>query len=286
MLSFGYVEPRMQQLVSYQGFGFQRSSHAEPPLAMPAEIYNSLPVYTPQGLEQYAFSKHKFKNPRVITEEFLPDIVEATRKMAVKGHLPVPLLILVQSRYPNAAAMSTQKIIITDKMLAMATPEELCAVIGHELAHVKKSTHHAMMQTVVPAVAGWLAAAGAFIASLSIFKKIWPKGERNVFQKTIAIAAHGCSAGAARFLARLATKKLTVPPTEYEADQLGSVISGDPGSLADGLKKLDDTQQKILETKTPLVRGINTLINTYPPTQSRVARLRQMEAGTNAGMIR
>ena len=79
---------------------------------------------------------------------------------------------------------------------------------------------------------------------------------------------------------------------EFKADAVGAQISGRPLALAGALTKLDAAAHRIpmhvspaaapLAQVNPLAfrgGGLSKLFSTHPPTEERVARLRQLAAG-------
>jgi len=77
---------------------------------------------------------------------------------------------------------------------------------------------------------------------------------------------------------------------EYQADQTGARIAGNPDSLASALQKLNIASKSIPMTSTPATshmfivkpfsgRNIVNLFSTHPPVEKRIERLRQMNRG-------
>lgn len=77
---------------------------------------------------------------------------------------------------------------------------------------------------------------------------------------------------------------------EYGADATGAAISGDPLSLANALKKLQQGVEKVPMEANPATAhmfivspltggGLLTLFSTHPPLEERIARLEAMARG-------
>ena len=77
---------------------------------------------------------------------------------------------------------------------------------------------------------------------------------------------------------------------EYDADEDGSALSGDPLALASALAKIESSVQQVPMRQTAgtqnvsasmisspfRIQDINRLFSTHPPTAQRIARLEQM----------
>jgi heat shock protein HtpX len=157
---------------------------------------------------------------------------------------------------------------------------ELRGVMAHELAHVKN--RDTLISTVSATVAG-------AIASIAQFGMLFgggrhENGERNV-NPIIGILV--------MLLAPLAASLIQMAISrsrEFEADQGGAEISGDPKALASALEKIhnyahqipNETAEAHPETGQMMIinplagRSFDSLFSTHPRTEERIAKLMQM----------
>lgn len=79
---------------------------------------------------------------RLVDENFHPELNEWVAEAAQKTGIPKPRLVITQSDLPCAAALSLPRIpatvLVSDNMVKILSKDQLKAVIGHELDHVKK----------------------------------------------------------------------------------------------------------------------------------------------------
>jgi heat shock protein HtpX len=77
---------------------------------------------------------------------------------------------------------------------------------------------------------------------------------------------------------------------EYQADQTGAKIAGNPDSLASALEKLTMASKRIPMASSPATshmfivkpfsgKDLLSLFSTHPPVEKRVERLREMRGG-------
>ena len=81
---------------------------------------------------------------------------------------------------------------------------------------------------------------------------------------------------------------------EYDADEGGAKISGDPMALAQALRRLETAKQEIPMKATPATahmfiinplsgKSMMNMFSTHPPTEERIARLEAMAQGKAIG---
>jgi heat shock protein HtpX len=235
------------------------------------------------NLVTYFFSDRivlRMYGARVITRDEAPELYDVVERLARKAGLPMPKVAILPQDQPNAFATGRSPghavVAATRGILQLLTPEELEAVLAHELAHVR---HRDML---IGTVAATLAGALGIVARSAL----WFGGGRNreggggilglVALIVLPIAA---------VLIQLAISR----SREFEADAGGAELSGRPRALASALQKLEAYAKRVpmpeanpatthLFIVNPLrgAGGLANLFRTHPSTEQRVARLLQM----------
>jgi heat shock protein HtpX len=166
-----------------------------------------------------------------VTEKEEPELHKMVAELAQEAHLPKPKVGISQLSMPNAFAFGrTQKdgrVCVTQGILKLLSKEELKAVLGHELSHIK---HRDMaiitLISVIPLIMYWIA-----------FSMMWGGASGGRRQGGNYAALIGFSA----FILYFITNLLVLYGSrirEYYAD-LGSVQLGNmPHQLATALYKL------------------------------------------------
>jgi len=97
-----------------------------------------------------------------VSEKEAPELHRMVAELAEQAHLPKPRVGVSQLSLPNAFAFGRTRrdgrVCVTQGILKLLNPEELRAVLGHEMAHVK---HRDMMVltliSVIPLIMYWIA---------------------------------------------------------------------------------------------------------------------------------
>ena len=221
---------------------------------------------------------------REVTEMEEPRLVQTVRKLATQAQLPMLRVYIIPSEAANAFATGRNPehaaIAVTSGIVKILSDDELEGVLSHELAHVK---HRDMLTgTIVAAMVGTI----TFIARMAGWAMMFSGGRRSERD-----SGNGVSELLLLILAPIAAVLLQLAISrsrEFAADAGGSAISGKPLSLANALKKIERSAERVPMVNAgpatshmfiinPLrASGIMKLFATHPPVEERIARLEQI----------
>lgn len=217
-----------------------------------------------------------------VTREQAPELYAILEGLTARAGIPMPRLYIVQADAPNAFATGRNPqhaaVACTTGILRLLDRNELEGVLAHELAHVKNR------DILISSVAATLAGAITFLASMARFGAIFGgfggrDGQRggSIFE----LLAMAILAPIAATVIQLAVSR----SREYQADDSGSKMVGNPYGLAAALQKLEDYGKRTpplnvspsmnhLYISNPLSgRSLMNLFSTHPPLKERVRRL-------------
>jgi heat shock protein HtpX len=230
-------------------------------------------AYGAQPAENYAH------DPRV--RAYIDDV----RAMAQRAGLPEPRICITDNPQPNAFATGRDPhhaaVVATTGLLSMLDRQEVAGVVAHELAHVRN--RDTLTMTLTATVAG-------AIGMLANFAFFFGGNRRGGLLTSLAIMI---LAPLAAGLVQMAISRTR----EYEADRVGSEISGDPRWLASALEKISNGARRIENRpaeENPAMahmfiinplhgQGADNLFSTHPDTRNRIARLQQL--ATQMGLL-
>jgi heat shock protein HtpX len=235
---------------------------------------------------------------RPVGEVEQPGLYRLVRDLSKAGRLPVPRLYLSPAEQPNAftvgRAPRTAAVCCTAGLLKTLDETELRAVLGHELAHVSgrdilPGTVSAGLATLITFPAGLARFLPARAATRSARSVLAPSGSAP--ERGTAGSGLGLLEATLMLvlgpIAALVIRLTVTPATEYRADAMGALLSGEPVALASALRKIDAGTAELalapdgrltsvghLMIASPFrAEGFVGLFRTHPPVGERVRRL-------------
>lgn len=227
---------------------------------------------------------------RQVTEAEAPDLYHVVEDMAMVAQVPMPRVYIVEDSSPNAFATGSKPenaaVAATTGLLNLMNREELEAVIGHEVSHIRN--YDIRISTIAVA----LASAVTMLSSLA-GRMMWfgGSGRRRdsrdndnglgilmLILSLIAIIL----APLAATLVQLAISR----QREFLADASSVELTRNPQGMINALQKLDGSEpmhRKVDDASAALYindpkkpGGLQKLFHTHPPISERIERLKNM----------
>jgi heat shock protein HtpX len=217
-----------------------------------------------------------------VTREQLPRVYNVVERLAQRNGLPMPKIYVIPTESPNAFATgrnpSHASVAVTEGILNLLTDEELEGVLAHELSHVRNR------DILISSIAATLAGAITILARMAgwgmMFGGYGGRDDRDRGGGGIGALLMIILAPLAAMLIQLAVSRAR----EYQADESGAHMTGNPYGLASALKKLDMYSKRVPMVATPSTAhlfivqpllGMNfaSLFSTHPPIAKRIERL-------------
>ena len=225
----------------------------------------------------------KMAGAREVSYAEAPELHDMVASLAQKSGLPKPRVAIVDADAPNAFATgrnpSNGLVAVTTGIVRILNRRELAAVISHELGHIRNR------DILISAIAATFAGAITILAQIGQFSIIFGghSDDDDDGGGLVGALLMIILAPLAATIIQLAISR----SREFGADRTGAEVGGDPEALASALEKLEAYSRQIPLHVNPAAShmfivkpltgfSMQSLFSSHPPTEQRVARLRQL----------
>ena len=228
---------------------------------------------------------------REVDEQTAPDLYHVVEDMAMVAQIPMPRVFIIEDSSLNAFATGSNPqnaaVAATSGLLAIMNREELEAVMGHEVSHIRN--YDIRISTIAVA----LASAITMLSSMAGRMMWWGGAGRRrsdndrdgngleIIMLVISLLAIVLAPLAAT-LVQLAISR----QREFLADASSVELTRNPQGMINALRKLDNSEpmhHHIDDASSALYindpkkgGGLQKLFYTHPPISERIERLKQM----------
>jgi len=228
---------------------------------------------------------------REVNEQTAPTLYHVVEDMAMVAQIPMPRVFIIDDASLNAFATGSNPqnaaVAATSGLLSIMNREELEAVIGHEVSHIRN--YDIRISTIAVA----LASAITLLSSMAGRMMWWggagrdrrsddrDSGGLEIIMLVVSLLAIVLAPLAAT-LVQLAISR----QREFLADASSVELTRNPQGMINALRKLDNSQpmsrhvddaSSALYINDPQKRGgLQKLFYTHPPISERIERLQHM----------
>ena len=233
---------------------------------------------------------------KIVTAEEAPDLHAMVERLCAMANLPKPRIAVVDSNVPNAFATGRNPkhaaVAVTSGLWQRLEPQEVEAVLGHELSHI------ANRDVLVMTLASFFAMLAALLTRFGLYAGMFGGfgggygGNRNsggnnnqvpvwLIVFVVSVVVYAISFILIRTISRY---------REYAADRGSAIITGAPENLMSALQKISSGITQIPQQDLREVQGMNAffIIPTnwktnmsewmmdHPPLEKRLAALSEI----------
>ncbi len=227
-----------------------------------------------------------------VTREEAPDLYNMVEELVQRANMPMPKVCIIDTPMPNAFATGRNPqngaVAVTTGIMGILNRDELAGVVAHELAHIRN------YDTLISSIAASVAGAITFIAEMAMWAMIFGGvGGDDEEGGGLADMVGGVLMLILAPIAAVVVQMAISRTREFGADAGGAEILGDPLPLASALEKLEGWKHNAqsgevelnpatshLYITPPTLGGVAALFSTHPPTEKRIAKLRELRANT------
>ena len=225
---------------------------------------------------------------REVNPQQAPDLIRMVSGLAQKAKLPMPKVYIIDTDVPNAFATGRDPdhaaVAVTTGIMRALNYEELEGVVAHELAHVKN--RDTLISTIVATIAGVITMIAQIAQWAAIFGgRTGDDEEGGGLGGILEFVFLAVLAPIAATLIQLGISRVR----EFNADETGGAVSGNPLALASALQKIENyAKHRVMTEATPATSHLfiinpfsgvggwlTGLFSTHPATAQRVAKLQE-----------
>jgi len=212
-----------------------------------------------------------------------PELHQMVHSLATAAELPMPRVYVSPSPQPNAFATGRNPahsaVAVTEGLLTNCPPNEVRAVLAHELAHIRNR------DILIGSIAAAIATAISLLANMAMIAGVFGGSDDDDGPSAGSMLLMALLAPIAAGLLQMAISR----SREFDADRYGAELSGDPMALASALRRLEALAQRspmeitpaqasawIVNPLTGTRKDFSRLFMTHPPVDERVRRLEEM----------
>jgi len=225
---------------------------------------------------------------REVSPQEAPELHAIIDRLCVQANLPKPRVAIAETAMPNAFAVGrspkSATVCCTTGILALLSPGELEAVLGHELTHVQNR------DVVVMTIASFFASIAAFITQVGFwFGGAFDNRDQNSGPAFIVVILVSAVVYVFSWLLLQALSRYR----EFAADRGSAILTGRPSALISALLKIDGSMQHVPKQDLRAASSelaafyifppktketLTGLFSTHPPLEKRIAALQRLEA--------
>lgn len=231
-----------------------------------------------------------------VSEAEAPTLYRIVRELSAKAGKPMPRIYVAPTESPNAFATGRNErhaaVCCTQGILRILNEREIRGVLGHELMHVYN--RDILTSAIASAMATVITYLGYSLMYFGGGRSRDDNGGSGAFG-LVGVLLSSILAPLGASLIQMAISRTR----EYDADEDGSVLTGDPEALASALNKITYGAQVNRMPKTAGTQaasalmianpfsaaGFSKLFSTHPPTEDRIARLMDMARRMNSQRV-
>jgi heat shock protein HtpX len=231
---------------------------------------------------------------KIVTEQDAPELHAMVERLCAMANLPKPRVAVVPSDVPNAFATGRNPkhavVAVTEGLWRRLEPQEIEAVLAHELSHVINR------DVLVMTVASFFAMLAGLITRWGLYLGMWGGGFGGGFGG--GRSNNNNQGGVPVFLIVLAASVITYAISyvlirtlsryrEYAADRGSALITGAPENLMSALQKISSGITQIPQRDLREVQAMNAffimptnwrqqmseIFMDHPPLEKRLAAL-------------
>jgi len=230
---------------------------------------------------------------KIVTPEQAPDLHAMVERLCAMADLPKPRVAVIPSDVPNAFATGRSPkhaaVAVTEGLWRRLEPQEIEAVLAHELSHV------ANRDVLIMTVASFFAMLAAMLTRFGLYAGMWGGGgfgggNRNNNNNQVPVWLIVFAVSVVTYVISFILIRTISRYREYAADRGSALITGAPENLMSALQKIASGITQIPQRDLREVAGMNAffivptnwrqqvgeLFMDHPPLEKRLAALAQI----------